>query len=582
VANRTAALTVKLLGDSSDLTGKLDKGAGKVGKFGGAVKAAAAGVAVVGIARTLTDWGKKAEVAGSANARLAQILSQTAGAGADQVRAVTRQAESLSTLTGVSDETIKAGQAILGTFASVAQSAGETGGSFDRATTAALDLAAAGFGSVESNSVALGKALEDPTKGLAAMAESGVTFTDQQKEQIAAMQKAGDVAGAQAVILAAVEGQVGGTAAATADASAKIANSWENVQEVIGSVVLPVFEALADKLGAAATWAKANEATVTRLAAAAGALAAGLVILNVGLRIYAATSKAIVAVTKLWAAGQWLLNAAMSANPVGLVVLAVIALIAVVVLLWRRSDTFRRFMLGMWEQIERVAVATWDAIRAAAAAVWAAIRSVVRVVVAAIRAYITAYRTVVLAVWSAIRSGAAALWRGIQTVVRVVIAAIRAYITAYRTVVLAVWSAIRSGATSAFGRIRDVGRAAISAILAPVRALRSAFDRVVDAIRAVIRWLSRIRIPKITLPRIPGVGRSAAAPSTFAGAAPVRRFAAPTSTSSTTSTSSPAGVSITINGAIDPEATARQIRRILAGHDRRVGSAGAVLSLGAV
>ena len=56
---------------------------------------------------------------------------------------------------------------------------------------------------------------------------------------------------------------------------------------------------------------------------------------------YAVQQKAIAIATKTWTAVQWLLNAALTANPIGLVVLAIVALIAIIILAWKRSDTFR-------------------------------------------------------------------------------------------------------------------------------------------------------------------------------------------------------------------------------------------------
>jgi hypothetical protein len=64
--------------------------------------------------------------------------------------------------------------------------------------------------------------------------------------------------------------------------------------------------------------------------------------------------------TKAWAAGQWLLNAALSANPIGLIILAIVALVAVVVLLWQRNETFRRVVTAVWQ-------AVWGAIKAVVA-----------------------------------------------------------------------------------------------------------------------------------------------------------------------------------------------------------------------
>jgi hypothetical protein len=88
--------------------------------------------------------------------------------------------------TGMDNLSIKATEAKLLTFKNLAMTADEVGGAFDRAMLAAIDLAAAGFGTAESNAVQLGKALEDPIKGIAALSKSGVTFTEVEKEKIKA------------------------------------------------------------------------------------------------------------------------------------------------------------------------------------------------------------------------------------------------------------------------------------------------------------------------------------------------------------------------------------------------------------
>ena len=64
--------------------------------------------------------------------------------------------------------------------------------------------------------------------------------------------------------------------------------------------------------------------------------------------------------TKLVTAAQWLLNAAMSANPIGLIVIAIAALVAAFVALWNKSEAFRNFWIGLWENIKGKAVEVWE------------------------------------------------------------------------------------------------------------------------------------------------------------------------------------------------------------------------------
>jgi len=70
-----------------------------------------------------------------------------------------------------------------------------------------------------------------------------------------------------------------------------------------------------------------------------------------------AADLASAAASKVAAASQWALNAAMSANPIGLVVIAIVALVAVFVLAYKKSDTFRRIVNAAFDGIKKTAQA---------------------------------------------------------------------------------------------------------------------------------------------------------------------------------------------------------------------------------
>jgi hypothetical protein len=159
-----------------------------------------------------------------------------------------KYAEATARATGIDQNSIKATQAKLLTFKELAQSANQVGGEFDRATKAAIDLAAAGFGSAETNAAQLGKALQDPIKGLTALSRSGVTFTETEKERIKTLVESNQVGEAQRLVLEAIEKQVGGTAEATANASERIKVTFNLLTEQVGMVLLPVFEKFANFL----------------------------------------------------------------------------------------------------------------------------------------------------------------------------------------------------------------------------------------------------------------------------------------------------------------------------------------------
>jgi len=86
-------------------------------------------------------------------------------------------------------------------------------------------------------------------------------------------------------------------------------------------------------------WFKENQATIKIVAGIVAGLAAGILVMNAGLWLYAGVVKAISIATKIWTGLQWLWNIAMNANPIGIIILAVAALIGIGYLLWKNWDT---------------------------------------------------------------------------------------------------------------------------------------------------------------------------------------------------------------------------------------------------
>jgi hypothetical protein len=148
-------------------------------------------------------------------------------------------AETLQNLIAVDADVIKATQTKLATFSALTATVNVAGGAFDRATVAALDLAAAGFGTAEGNAVQLGKALQDPIKGLTSLSKSGVTFTALEKDKIKTLVETNQVLAAQDLILKAIEVQVGGTAQAGASEFAKLQFIFDTMSDTIGEALLP-------------------------------------------------------------------------------------------------------------------------------------------------------------------------------------------------------------------------------------------------------------------------------------------------------------------------------------------------------
>ena len=260
-------LKFRYLGDSKSLTkasGRAEKALGGVdrksrtaGKGIGIMRGGVAKLgAVLGGAVLIGGAAKaigRAEEMSSAYAATEQIIKQTGGAANLTGGQIKEMATELSLATGVDKKLIIEGQNLLLTFKNIREEVGEGNDIFSRASEIMLDFSALMGTDAKSSALQLGKALNDPIKGIAALSRVGVAFTDVQKEQIRNFQESGDMIGAQNIILAELEGQVGGVAEATADSTAKIGNAWKEVQEQIGNQLLPVIEAIAPAFAEAAS-----------------------------------------------------------------------------------------------------------------------------------------------------------------------------------------------------------------------------------------------------------------------------------------------------------------------------------------
>lgn len=223
------------------------KGSGKrLGASFGKMFALAGGVlAAAGIGSFLKDSLGEAREAQKVGALTESIIKSTGGAAKVTAGQVGALAEAISNKTGIDDEAIQSGANLLLTFKNVRNEVGKGNKIFDRATQAATDLSAAGFGDMAGQSKMLGKALNDPIKGITALSRSGVTFSESQKEQIKSLVESGKTLKAQKIILGEVESQVGGAAAATATYGEKASVAFGNLKEQVGTeLLIPAVDAL--------------------------------------------------------------------------------------------------------------------------------------------------------------------------------------------------------------------------------------------------------------------------------------------------------------------------------------------------
>lgn len=216
-------------------------------RIAGVVGGLALGKQIFDVARAgITELGEAQKAAALTEA----AIRSTGGAANVTAEGVSNLAGRLSALSGIDDEVIQGGENMLLTFRKVRNEVGEGNAIFDRATEAALDMSIRGFGSVESASVMLGKALEDPIRGITALRRAGVTFTESQQATIQALVDSGNLLEAQRMILAELETQIGGSAEAFGETlPGEIGKAKNAIEEAKASLIQGLEPALRGGLG---------------------------------------------------------------------------------------------------------------------------------------------------------------------------------------------------------------------------------------------------------------------------------------------------------------------------------------------
>ncbi|MEL7090258.1 MAG: hypothetical protein AAFN94_00850 [Pseudomonadota bacterium] len=296
----------------------------------------------------LTAYDQQAK----AEATVAQAILSTGGAANRTLDDLLGLAGGLQRVTTFGDENIL--QNVTAPLLTFTKIQGET---FDRAQTNVLDMATLLRMDLKSASVLVGKALNDPIKGISALGRSGVQFSDDQKAVIKALVETGDVAAAQGLILQELETQFGGQAAAAArvgtGALTQLKNAIGDVQEQLGAEIVGFLPPLLAKVQSAVDWfsqlspeVKANIVLFGGLAAAVGPIVSGLGLTVLGVTQVAAAFKA--------------LGVVLLANPI----LAVIAAVAAgAYAIYRNWDSIGPWFQNLWGNIRTGAEIGWGQIK---------------------------------------------------------------------------------------------------------------------------------------------------------------------------------------------------------------------------
>ena len=209
--------------------------------------------------------------------------------------------------------------------------------------------------------------------------------------------------------------------------------------------------------------------------------------------------------TGAYTAAQWLLNAALNANPIGLIVAAIAALVAALVLAYNKSETFRNVINAAWSGIQSAVgtVVGWfqSYVLPVFKAIWEGIKIAIWVVVSAVAIYINTWKAVfqgiadflvayvwpyIQTAWNGIQAGVQALWgyiqtawNGIQSAVQVVVDWISTYVL---SAISAVWDGIKTGASLLWSGIQSAWNGIQSAVQTVAGWFQSYVQPVINAV----------------------------------------------------------------------------------------------------
>lgn len=196
--------------NATSLGGRLGGVAGAMAKIAIPIAAVTAVAGTLG--KVISVGFQEAKDASAATEQLAAGIKSTGNAANVTIPGLTALASKIQAYSGQTDDSIMQTQALLLTFTNIKNAGPDK--IFDQATAAAANMAAKMGGDASQQAMVLGKALNDPIQGIASLRRVGVQFTDSQEAQIKAMMAAGDVMGAQKIILGELETQFGGAAEA--------------------------------------------------------------------------------------------------------------------------------------------------------------------------------------------------------------------------------------------------------------------------------------------------------------------------------------------------------------------------------
>lgn len=213
------------------------------------------------------------------------------------------------------------------------------------------------------------------------------------------------------------------------------------------------------------------------IAIAIGGIVTALGVLKLSTMTIEGMKKALMGleiVQKAVTAAQWLMNVAMNANPIGIIIAAVVALVAAFAILWKKSEGFRNFWIGLWEGIKNVAKTVveaignffsglWDSIKNIwtkagefFAGVWNGIKEVFAPVINFFKTLFDNAWIAVKNIWIVAKAFFTAIWNGIKAVFTPVINFFKDIFSRAWESIKAIWNTVSTFFSGIWTKIKNV------------------------------------------------------------------------------------------------------------------------------
>ena len=318
---------------------------------------------------------------------------------------------------------------------------------------------------------------------------------------------------------------------ATLDAPDQFALAMQNVKVAVGSTVgefldehapqiTSILQDLTDNVLPGATaalgalldgfsWLIDNgegiAAAVVGIAAGVGAYVA----YQTALTVMSEGWTALTVVTKAQTVAQTALNAVMAANPIGIVIAAIAALVAAFVVLWNTNEGFRNKVIELWTALKENISKLIEGIKETVTTIWNNIKETVSGTVTAIKDTVTstweAVKTKVTDTVNGIKEKVSEAWNNVKESVSGAVENVKTKVTDawdnVKSKTTEIWESVKSKTSEAWENVK-------SSITKPIEDAKEAVRKAVDSIRDKINNV-KLEFPKIKLPHFTVTGGEA-------------------------------------------------------------------------